>query len=353
MTLNWPMVERLGRRLLGQRPGHLRDLAQQTITLAPAETATVPPAIYPDDALDKITGLSPWRSWPVETALIEAGQTTHAATLAHVVEDVMIFGPFIYKGVTHYDPSYGDEKLWQSFEARRQEIDSAALVSCFSGSRFFGPFLKDSLPLELLTDQDTHAIAMPTRAYSHEAGYRALFDLPAPPVVEHAHVRRLTFYDDFGQNAGRGARYETLHQRLRDHLKPRDADAPAGIYLKRGQTGEARILSNETELEDLLRTRGFDIVEPASLTAEEIAQQTLDAPIVISVEGSHISHVAYSMARTGTLLVLQPPDRFAMAFKEFTDRVGIQFSFFVGDASDGGFHIDLDSFQQFLDRVMP
>lgn len=352
MTLNWPMLGRLSRRLLGQRSGHMREIAQTTRTLAPEETTPVPPAIYPDGALDKVTGLSPWRNWPTETALIEGGRTTHAATLAHVVEDVTIFGPLVYKGVTQYDPSYGDERLWQSFQTPRQHIDAATLVSCYAGSRFFGPFLKDSLPQELLPDAGAHPIAMRTKSYGHEAKYRALFDLLAPPLVEHAYIRKLTFYDDFGQNSGKAARYATLHQRLSKQLQSPGMQPPVGVYLKRGQTGEARILSNETALEDTLRAQGFDVVEPAKLTAEEIARRTLDAPIVISVEGSHISHVAYSMARNGTLLVLQPPDRFAMAFKEFTDRVGIRFAFFVGDPAKGGFQIDLASFARFLDRIM-
>lgn len=352
MTLNWPMLVRMGHRLTVRHPCTMADWASQSYEISPAESINAQPAVHPDGALDRITGLSPWRSWPIEAKLIEGGPKTHAGTKAFVVDDVTVSGPFVYKGATRYDPGYGKERLWDRSGARSIELDDAALVSCFSGSRFFGPFLKDSLPLELLPDDGAHRITMRTRAYGHEAGYRGLFDLYAPPLVNRARIRRLTIYEDFGQNAGKAGRYKTLHDRLRTTLAQQDHPAPVGVYLKRGDTGESRILQNEDALETYLTDLGFDIVEPAQLDADEIAKRTLNTPIVISVEGSHISHVAYSMAWTGTLLVLQPPDRFAMAFKEFTDRVGIRFGFVVGKLADGGFSVDLDELRYFMDRLM-
>lgn len=353
MRLNWPMILRAGHRLTMKEPGHLRDLAHQTIELAPEETKSAPAALYPPDALEKVVGLSPWRSWPVETALINGEAITHAATKAHVVKDVSIFGPMVYKHATKYDAGFGAERIWRQISGPARIINDAVLVSCFAGSRFFGPFLKDSLPLELLPDEGAHMIGLRTKTYGHETGYRTLFGLPAPSLVDHAHVRHLTFHDDVGQNSGKAARYQTLRDRLRLRLKVPSRQPPKGIYLKRGKTGEARLLTNEAVIEDHLAKLGFDIVEPATLSADEIARRTLDAPIVVSVEGSHMSHVVYSMAASGTLLVLQPPDRFAMAFKEFTDQIGIRFAFFVGDPDHGGFAIDPSAFSRFVERVMP
>lgn len=351
MTINWPMLLRAAHQLTARNPGPLSDLAHETIEVAPEETAPTQPAIYPDGAMDKITGLSPWRSWPDENELITGAPRHHVATKAFVVDDVIISGPFVYKGAARYDPGYGEARLWQpSVETRK--FDEAVLVSSYAGSRFFGPFLKDSLPQELLPDDGAQKIAMRTRPYDHEAGYRALFDLPAPPLVERARVRRLTYYQDFGQNAGKAARYQMLHDRLRANAQQGDRRSPVGVYLKRGQTGETRILANESALERCLADIGFDIIEPAHLEADEIARRTLDAPIVVSVEGSHISHVSYSMAPTGTLLVLQPPDRFAMAFKEFTDCVGIRFAFVVCDPAKDGFEVDIDGLRRFMDRLM-
>ena len=350
--LNWPMLVRAGQRMTVKNPGPLSDYAHERIEISPTETVVHTPALFPEGALDKVTGLSPWRTWPQETELFQGGPRTHLATTAFVVDDVTISGPFVYKGATKYDAGYGMARLWRAQQGPATEIEEATLVSCFAGSRFFGPFLKDSLPQELLPDGGSQQITMRTKKYSHEPGYRTLFDLPAPPRIEYGRIRRLTFFQDFGQNAGKAARYRLMQDRLRSQVGPRKQEPAKGIYLKRGQTGEARILTNEQELEEYLVNMGFDVVEPAKLPADEVARRTLDAPVVISVEGSHISHVVYSMSRDGLLTVLQPPDRFAMAFKEFTDCIGLRFGFVVGDPTEGGFSVDLDTLRRFLDGVL-
>ena len=351
MTLNWPMVVRAGHRLIARKSQLIFDLADRIEEISPAETSFASPAFYPDGALDKVTGLSPWRTWPFEMGLIDGGSNDNVATRAFTVNDATISGPFVYKGAAKYFPGYGPAKLWDRSITKTIDIPEATLVSCFGGSRFFGPFLKDSLPQELLPGDETKKIVIQTKSYGHEAGYRDLFDLPAPPLVQRARIGRLTFYEDFGQNKNKRARYRVLYDRLRANLDKQDHRPPVGVYLKRGATGEARVLTNEDALETYLAGLGFDIVEPALLEAKEIARRTLDAPIVISVEGSHISHVCYSMSETGSLLVLQPPDRFALAFKEFTDRVGIRFGFVVGTQAEGGFAVDIDELQRLMDRL--
>jgi hypothetical protein len=345
------MVVRAGHRLVARKHCHIFDVARQIDEISLAETTVTPAAVYPDGALEKVTGLSPWRTWPRELELINGGPDNHAATRAFIVDDVIVSGPFIYKGAAKHFAGYGKAGLWDRSGAQTVDMAEAVLVSCISGSAFFGPFLKDSLPQELLPDDGAQKIVLQTKPYSHEAGYRALFDLPAPPLVQRARIGQLTFYEDHGQNASRGARYRMLHDRLHAHVGQNDGRSPVGVYLKRGATGETRVLTNEGALEAFLAGIGFDIVEPAVLSADEIARRTLDAPIVISVEGSHISHVVYSMLDTGTLLVLQPPDRFAMAFKEFTDRFGIRFAFVVGQQAEGGFAVDLDEMQRLMERL--
>jgi hypothetical protein len=73
--------------------------------------------------------------------------------------------------------------------------------------------------------------------------------------------------------------------------------------------------------------------------------------MVISCEGSHLSHAIYTMADDATLLVLQPPERFSLAFKAFTDRLDMRFAFVVGRPCPDGFEIDLDELSGFLDTL--
>lgn len=350
IALNWPLIRRLGYRLLKGKGKAFLDHAESIEVIAQEEITEICPALHPDGALDHITGLSPWRSWDRETDLIRGGPDHHAPTRKIIMRDVWISGPAAYKRETKYCPGFGAERLRTAYPDGPRNLDNATLVSCFAGSLFFGPFLKDSLPQELLPESDARMITMRTKDYGHETGYRALFDLVAPPRVDRARIGRLTFFEDIGQNRHKAGRYDILRQRLRNALRGKEK-APQPVYLKRGATGEKRLIQNEAALEACLAKNGFDIVEPARLSPAEIAERTLDAPLVISVEGSHISHVAYSMAKDGTLLVIQPPDRFAMAFKEFTDRNGIRFAFVVGRPDGDRFVVDIAELQHFLDRL--
>lgn len=92
-------------------------------------------------------------------------------------------------------------------------------------------------------------------------------------------------------------------------------------------------------------------MEPALLGARDVALRTLDARVVVSVEGSHLSHILYTLADDGVLVVLQPPDRFALPYKEFTDCLGMRFAFLVGHPADGGFSIPPADLPAILDRV--
>ncbi len=350
MSVNWPMLRWGGHRLLSGISPDIRSVAHREFDLCPAETASARPAIYQDGALDKVTGLSPWRTWESEHALIRGGQGSHAATKAYLIDDVMLSGAFLYKKAAKAKPGYGDEKIWGP-AGPKTHLNDASLVSCYGGSRFFGPFLKDSMVLELLPDPDAARIVMQTKSYGHESGYRSILSLPEPPLVHRGRIRRLTLYDDFGQNSLKAKRYRILRDRLRDRFADSADPAAAGVYLKRGATGESRLLTNEVAIENRLASLGFDIVEPAVLDAAEIARRTMGARIVVSVEGSHIAHAVYTIADDGTFVVLQPPDRFAMAFKEFADSLELGFAFLVGDPAPGGFTVDLDDLNAMVDRL--
>lgn len=337
-------------RLLAGGTADMRSFATSVRDLHRAETVTILPAIYPQGAMDKVTGLSPWRNWDTERALLAGGAFEHAPTRAYLIENVDISGPRIYRRNGRGNIGYGADKKWNRHMPPHVHLDEAALVSCYAGSRFFGPFMKDTLPLELLPDDSQHPIALRTKAYGDEPGYRALFDLPPPPLVMRGHVRRLTLYDDFGQTGHKAARYQILRDRLTASL---GSSGGAGhlVYLKRGATGEARVLSNEAALERRLSALGFVTVEPAALDPQEVARLTHGSRLVVSVEGSHMSHTVYSMDPAGAFLVLQPPDRFALAFKEFCDRVGITFAFVVGEQTDQGFDVNLDELCMMIERL--
>ena len=97
-----------------------------------------------------------------------------------------------------------------------------------------------------------------------------------------------------------------------------------GIYLKRGPPANGVCLPTSRR-SSACSAGWIRHHRPARLGAENIARRDPRARIVIGVEGSHLSHAIFSMADDGAFLKAQPPDRFAMPYKEFADRLGHRF----------------------------
>lgn len=351
MRLNTPYLKWGIRRLVARGAKDFLSQASDSWEICPAETAKVPPAIFLDGSMDRVTGISPWCDWDRQWLLINGGNAEHAATRAYMIKDVDLRGAFLYRGAAKAQPGFGAEHLIANQHGHVQVLKSAHMMSQWAGSHYFGSYMRDELPLGLLPPEGASGVTVTTKAYVHEAGYREILSLPRPPLAAAARIGVLTIYSDFAQNSSKAARYRELRRRVQEYFKGSARSAPTGVYLKRGATGERRVVANEAALEQLLTKLGFDIVEPVKLTAEEIAQRLLNAPVIIGVEGSHLAHTMYTLADNGTLVVIQPPDRFALPYKEFADRLELGFAFVVGHPAEDGFTVDLDEIKRILDLV--
>lgn len=353
MQLNLPMVKRVARRLAARRAPEFHSFASRDWQLCAPEQVVVPPAIHLPGAMEKVRGLSPWRSWEIERLLVGGGRVDHAASTARLVTDVDLVGAFLYRGAAKLQPGYGEERLFQEAYGPSERLDEVHLVTSQSGSHFFGTLMLDDLPLGLIPQACDPCIAMVSRPYVHETGYRELLELPRAREVTRARIGRLICYSDFAQNSFKRARYERLRARLRGALGPQEGNGrPVGVYLRRGAAGEPRVLVNETALESALRTLSFDILDPDRLSAREIAKRSLNARVIVGVEGSHLSHAVFSAADGACFLVVQPPERFAMAYKEFTDRMDMRFALVVADPAPGGFAVDINDVHRLLEQLL-
>jgi hypothetical protein len=350
MRLNAPLLEWSVRRLLAGRGTELVSLASESRTLCPAERATIPPAHHLPGATDRIVALSPWRDAATERLMVDGGTIEHMASVAHVVEDVALRGPYGYRDGAKTLFGYGKRHFLLRDAGPPERIDAAHMMSNWAASGYFGNHMADIYPLELLPEPNARLIAAPAKDFEDDKGYRRLLGRPRPPVVSSAYVARLTIYADVAQNSSKVARYRDLRARLRAALGAPEAPA-AGIYLKRGTTGERRVVANEAALEALMTRLGFDVVEPAHLPTEEVVRRLLDARLVIGIEGSQLAHALYTLADGGTLLVLQPPDRFSMDFKGLTDSLDMTFAFIVGAPAPDGFTIDPEELARLIDTI--
>lgn len=351
MPINTPLLKRMARRALLGRAPDIRALARETWTLCPAEVAHTLPAIHLPGEMDRLESVSPWRQLDAELATIRGGTVHHAASEAHLLEDVEIAGACLYKGAAASQPGFGERRWWLSGDMPVEHHHESHLITSHMGSHFFGTLLLDDYPLALLPPEGAHRFLMVGQPSWHNAQYRELLELPMSPPVQRARIDRLVVYTDFGQNSLKVKRYGALRAALRKNC-PRQARSSAGVYLRRGRSGELRLLENETQIEAALARMGFDIIDPMTLTAAEISSRTLDAPLVVSVEGSHLSHAIFSASDRAAFVVLQPPNRLCMSYKEFTDQVGsMRFAFLVGEGGAHGFRVEPDHLERLLELV--
>lgn len=351
MSLNAARLRRIAQRIAHGPVHHIKALAERQWTIAPGESSCVPPAIHLDGAIERIRGLAQWRRWDVEQRLIRGDRLDHAPCTACLVRNVDLAGAFLYKGAAIDQPGYGNDSWWLPGAGQTEHLDQADLVTTRNSSLYFGCWLLDEMPMALLMEEGAHKIRMSSQPYVHEAGYREMLEQPAARLVRRARIDRLTLYSDVGQNQSREARYRRLRERMRWHFSGAKSDAPAGVYIKRGDSGEPRIVANEAEVEALMRRLGFRIVEPMGLSAQDVARQTLNAPFVVGVEGSHLSHAIYSMADGACLVVLQPPARFSLTYKEYTDRMAMRLAFVVGEPHPLGFTVAPEDIERTLEQA--
>lgn len=348
-AFHWARVRRLGSRLLRGKAISLKELAYRQWTISPAESTKISAAIYEPSHCARIHRLSPWRNPAFEDLLRDGGDLQHAASTAYAVRHATLAGSHIYCGAAKH-PCGPFHETWFS-SAKRLDLDQAHLAATFASTHSFANFMLDELTLQLVVPAAAQPIGAVGNHFEHATGYRRMLNLPPLHSIPFARIQDLTIYEDFAQHSAKRQRYQQLRHRLRNSSQLARGAPPAGVFLDRGETGERRMLSNTPAICAALAARGYTILQPSRMSSEALVAAMLDAPVVVGVEGSHLSHAAYTLADHGCFLVLQPPDRFALTYKEFTDCMSMQFAFLVGIPTQDGFEIPVDELLRMLDRI--
>ena len=326
-----------------RREAHLANICEASSQLCPPQSQQTPPAIYLPRDLERVTTVFEDTTMEQELARLRGGHRHHTACTAYELRKVTLSQGFLFKGPWRM-------RLLETAlpSGPTQHLDHATLTGTLYGSRYFAHWLTDDLTLSLAAEITGGQPFIPgRRLYTHEPAYRQLFQID-PPSLNRATFDRFTFIGDHGQNSFKKQRYLTL----RNRILPRTAVTPGKrVILRRGTSGVSRRLQNEPEIEDLLASEGFAIVDPSALTAAQLTEQCAGAEIVIGVEGSQLAHAIYVMAEGGILCAFQPPYRFNNLFKDYTDCLGLHYALLTGVASQHGFTISLDEIRELLDRL--
>lgn len=323
----------------------LAEIASRQEVLCPAEIAETPPAIYDEAALSRVTECEKTTNFEHEMSRLRGGERHHGATVLYQLNGVELRDGWLFESgrpvqrLTLRDTP-GERTIGR--------IERAAYAGTFVGSFYFGHWLSDDLPLLLEAGQHAPPVIAAHTPYLQERGYLQLARLEARSVA-HAQFDTLLWIDNEAQNSRRAAQYRELRGRIARDTRPVGGRR---IMLHRGRSGASRVLINELELEELVASRGYEIVDPSHLSAIQIAQACAGARIALCVEGSQLTHAFLAMAAKSAIVALIPPYRYINHYKDLTDCLGtMRYGSLVGTPAQGGFHVDPEELLRLLDRV--
>ena len=287
-----------------------------------------------------------------EVAQLQGGPRKIGPTLRYTFDDVLISDATIYgrgrrKMFNLQAPAPRSEAPGRG-EPPWQEYDEAAVRSSYIGCHFFGHWLRDDSATHLLASEYGTPISMPTPSWPDQAGYLAVFG-QSSLMPRRARVRRLILFEDITQNAHKAARFRRLRA-----LVAHGRAAPAGdriVYLARGSGGKQRVLVNEPELTDALARRGVAILQAEALGVQELLTGLFGARLVISVEGSQLSHALYTLRDAGGVLAIQPPNRFFNSHMDWARALGMRYGVVVGERREAGFHVPVADLLRTIDLM--
>lgn len=341
-----PLLYRIRKRVSMAR--NLADAARETVAVAEAETGLRTMAAFLPGQLDRVKGVQFQTTHQQEMDRITATPVHHAATMAYRLRDCLLIGGTLYSSGGGYQILSDRPPLAALVN---QEIDQAAFVGTPVSDVYFGHHLIDDSATALLA-RDFAPIYRPFSyrhaSWNHPVAYRQMMGIDWK-TTGNARITDAWVFCDVGMTQNRRKRLIALRERLQARPSARSGH---GVFLIRGETGsQPRLLRNEAAISEKLATRGFEIVDPAKETADNIVRKLSGARIAIGVEGSSLGHALLTLADHGALLTIQPPYRFNNVWKDFTDVLGMRYGFAVAKGDRDGFDINLDDILRTIDLV--
>jgi Glycosyltransferase 61 len=311
-------------RLFGG-PTSVAETAFEQEVLCPSEESELSPSIFLKGQLEKITGAQTGASLASQMDQTLRRTVKHAPTIAYHIRNAILFDGCVYAGRMK---SVVAEK-GAVVNKRVAQFGTAAICSSVIGAKYFGHWLCDDVLTYVLAGRYGNPICCSVSFPSdHKPIYERIFEQDWRPT-DRARIDHLILFQDFAQTSLKRRRQLDLRNRVL-RLFP-----PTGrrhlIYLKRGDTGESRLIENESEIIDDLTRRGFVILDIKTDSLERILSHLVSAEIVISIEGSQTTHGSYSIPKGSGMLFLQLSNRFTASQRGWTENLGAKFGFVVGE----------------------
>lgn len=339
----------LGNVLRGKLGLHadLRLAAADCQVLQPEETEPLAPVLCLSGHFNRATrGVEGHSTLQEEMTLATRDTAIHAPVLRYLLRDCLVHS----QGVEYLGGSiHKAGNPWKRIPLGRiRSIPRAAYCMAATSHRYFGHWLSDACPTGLLAHPDEAVILDLRSDWPHAREYAAAFSL-APLLPEVLHVGELAVFQDHGQGSSKRRRYQVLRQRLAAAFGRLDGVAGRPVYLRRGDTGIARVISNEDQVISTLAGQGFEVVDIRGATAKSVYAAIAAAPLVVSMDGSHLNHLYFAMQPGTGVLSFMPTDRFTANNRGYACAVGMRFGMLLVDRSEGGYAVGIDDLKRTLD----
>jgi hypothetical protein len=227
------------------------------------------------------------------------------------------------------------------------DVPEAVLGSGAAGSTWFGHWLEDELPLQILAKEYGPVISLKRPLYAHELPYLDRLGLVPPKQLGNAHFDSLIFIDEFAQNPHKVRRFLEMRNVLASG--PRKYER---LYIRRGRTGVLREIRNEPELHAQLVKQGYGVVDLENCSFNEMHEACRQARIIVGVEGSHLAHALFMSADHACIVILNPPNQVHTTIADLAPFCRLSAAMFVGSREserETQFTIDVDELLAFID----
>lgn len=349
MTMSFaPVASRMLRRVMGWR--ELEESAERSILVSPAEAMPMPEAFYLPGQLERITGThSGETDLAHEIALTMEGALTNLDSRAFRIRHAVVGQCRVstwtgYKDLSQRKAGGGPLRI-------EETLAEGALCSTWQGNDYFAHFLFDDAAIHPLA----HPLGLPFFSGTGAARTRHCLDYLARfgfdyHEKQNVHVDALWLFRDFPFGPDKRRRLREMAARVKAGTPQGAAPAP-GAFIRRGSSGQVRVLQNAAEIEAWCLGQGFVIVDPEAQSVDEICAALRGVPLVIGVEGSQLVHALFSMAEGGAIICIQPADRYNAVFRQLCAVFDLRWGFVVAEGTVEGFRQDLDDLKATVDLV--
>ena len=336
-----PYIRQARRLFMGR--GTVECVAQRIEILSPIESdCPANCAVFLDGQLERITAAQNGRLKD-EIEYATATKCTHGPTLAFHLSNAALVDGTIYADNLKYPISNNKDP-----SSAILHLKSAAVASSWHGLHYFGHWLMDDcLTFEIARNYDTCICGLSGPISDHQAKYAKLFRQDWTET-KRARIEHLVIFDDISQNQYKRERHRRLRTLVRETIPAAES---RNVYFRRGHSGTSRLVANEDEIINELTKAGFVVADVEKDRLEDMLSKLANANIVISIEGSHVSHCSFSLDEKAKLLTLQPCDRFAMSHSGWLSCIGAREGFVVGSKTHAGYHFPVQDILKTIDLL--